>query len=277
MTTPPIPVIFSDIDGTLIDFETYSFAKTETAVHQLIAHHIPLVLCSSKTKAEQAYYRQALGIPDPFIVENGSAIFVPKGYFPFTVDYQRADLEFDIIELGIPAAQIRQIFLQVRQDTGLALQSFTDLSVAEVSRVTGLDEAAAQNARTRDYSETIATPLTAVTRPQLQAAFAAYDLALISGGKFHTLTSMRSNKGTAVTILTTLFRRKLGQIVTVGLGDSANDRPLLAAVERPYLVQKPNGRWQKMNDLAITKVPGIGPDGWQQVVSKLLQTHAAHR
>jgi predicted mannosyl-3-phosphoglycerate phosphatase (HAD superfamily) len=27
-----IPVIFSDIDGTLIDFATYSFAETETAV-----------------------------------------------------------------------------------------------------------------------------------------------------------------------------------------------------------------------------------------------------
>ncbi|MEJ2749194.1 MAG: HAD hydrolase family protein [Anaerolineae bacterium] len=261
----------------MIDFETYSFAETETAVHQLIARHIPLVLCSSKTKAEQAYYRQALGIPDPFIVENGSAIFVPKGYFPFAVDYQRTGPEFDIIELGLPAAQIRQIFLQVRQETGLTLQSFTDLTVAEVSRITGLDEAAAQNAQTRDYSETIVTPLTAVIRQQLQTAFAAHDLALISGGKFHTLTSMRSDKGTAVTILTTLFRRQLGLIVTVGLGDSANDRPLLAAVERPYLVQKPNGRWQKMNDLAITKVPGIGPDGWQQVISKLLQTHATHR
>lgn len=270
MTPPPTPVIFSDIDGTLIDFETYSFAETETAVHRLIAHYIPLVLCSSKTRAEQAHYRQALGIPDPFIVENGSAIFVPKGYFPFGIDYQRTGQDFDVIELGLPAVQVRQILLQVRRESGLELQSFTDLTVAEVSQITGLGEEAARNARNRDYSETIVTPLTAVTLHQLQTAFAAHDLALVSGGKFHTLTSMRSDKGTAVTRLTTLFRRKLGQVVTIGLGDSANDRPLLAAVERPYLVQKPDGRWHKMTDLDVTLVDGIGPIGWRQVITELL-------
>lgn len=277
MTAPFTPVVFSDIDGTLIDFETYSFAETETAVHQLVAHHIPLVLCSSKTKAEQAFYRQALGIPDPFIVENGSAIFVPKGYFPFAIDYQQTGTEFDIIELGLPAPKIRQILLQVRQETGLEAQSFSDLTVAEISQLTGLDEMAARNAQNRDYSETIVTPLTAVARQQLQTAFAAYDLALVSGGKFHTLTSTRSNKGTAVTILTNLYRRHLGNIVTIGLGDSANDQPLLAAVERPYLVQKPNGRWQKIDDPTITRIAGIGPAGWRQAILALLQTHSAHQ
>lgn len=265
-----IPVIFSDIDGTLIDFATYSFAETETAVHQLITRHIPLVLCSSKTRAEQAYYRQALGIPDPFIVENGSAIFVPKGYFSFAVNYRRTGPDFDVIELGVPAAQVRRALLQVCRETGLELQSFTDLSAAEISQLTGLNETAARNAQNRDYSETIVTPLTAVTHHRLQSAFAAHGLALVSGGKFHTLTSMESDKGTAVTILTTLFRRKLGNIVTIGLGDSANDQPLLAAVERPYLVQKLNGQWQKMDDLDVTLVNGAGPAGWRQVITELL-------
>ncbi len=257
------PIIFTDIDGTLIDFETYSYAAVETAVARLIARHIPIVLCSSKTKTEQAFYRKALHIPDPYIVENGSAIFVPDGYFDLNTP--------SVIELGVTAVAIQKALNDIRLQTGLAFQGYGDLTVAEVSQVTGLDETAAAQAKQREYSETIVTPLTTAVFQQLHTALTAYGLTIVSGGKFHTVMSAKSNKGTAVAYLTNLFRQKWGDIVTIGLGDSANDAPLLVAVERPFLVQKPGGNWQDVGNLPVVKVPAVGPAGWRLVAEPFLE------
>ncbi len=257
-------IVFSDIDGTLIDFATYSWVESETAVSTLLARRIPLVLCSSKTRTEQQTFRQALAIPDPFIVENGSAIFVPEDYFP-TLSIPAVD-GWQVIELGVRATAIRQALTAIRQQTGLTFRGYADLSVAEVAQVTGLDVAAATRARQREYSETIVTPLDADTLALLRQALAARGLAVTSGGKFYTVTGAGSDKGTAVSQLTALFRQKLGPVTTMGLGDSANDASLLAAVERPYLVQKPGGVWQEMPGVAVNRVPAVGPAGWRQAI-----------
>jgi mannosyl-3-phosphoglycerate phosphatase family protein len=263
-------VIFTDIDGTLIDFATYSYAESEAAVAALLARHIPLVLCSSKTRSEQQSLRTALNIPDSFIVENGSAIFVPEGYFP--LPETRSVDGWQVIELGVGAAVIRQALAEVRHQTGIAFQGYADLNVAEVAEVTGLDLPAAKRAQQREYSETIVTPLSTAELAVLRRELADRELSIVSGGKFHTVMGAQSDKGAAVSRLTILFRQKFGEVITIGLGDSANDAPLLAAVDRPYLVQKPGETWQEMPGVPVHRVPAVGPLGWQQVIMHVVST-----
>lgn len=263
-------VVFSDIDGTLID-AAYSYAQSQPAVAALLAHGIPLVLCSSKTRAEQQALRAALGIPDPFIVENGSAIFIPAGYFPFPLPSSRRVDGWQVLELGVGAASIRAALARLRRQTGLEIQGYAGLSAAQVAQVTGLDLPAAARAQQREYSETIVTPLSAADLARLQRELAAQGLNIVSGGKFYTVTGAASDKGVAVARLTALFRQQWGEAITIGLGDSANDAPLLAAVDRPYLVQKPGGVWQEMPDVPARRVPArrvpaVGPLGWRQAV-----------
>ena len=71
-------------------------------------------------------------------------------------------------------------------------------------------------------------------------------------------------------MLISLFRRKLGEIRTIGLGDSLNDQPLLAVVDTPVLVQKPQGGWEKMDLPAIRRVDGTGPVGWKQAIDEII-------
>ena len=265
---PPF-IIFSDIDGTLIDFENYDLAETAGAVAAVVDRGVPLVLCSSKTRAEQEALRHTLGIPDPYIVENGSAVVIPAGQLPFAIPRQTTDGEMTI-ELGIPAATIRDALAAACRETGLDLQGLSDLSVAEVARVTGLDEAAAARARQRDYSETITTPLAPAELARLQAAPAMQGLRVVSGGRFHTVTGAGGDKGQAVARLAALYRRHYGDIITVGLGDSANDRSMLAAVEQAYLVQKPGSVWQEMEVTGLRRVAAVGPRGWRLVIEELL-------
>ena len=76
-------VVFTDIDGTLVDISTAQYGmKTNELISIMKEKNIPLVLTSAKTRLEQNEIREDLGLSDPFIVENGGAIVIPKGYFP---------------------------------------------------------------------------------------------------------------------------------------------------------------------------------------------------
>src|SRR5512140_1450875 len=76
-------VVITDLDGTLLDADTYAWEMARPALQQLKSRGIPLVLATSKTRAESEFWRSLLEIGDPFIVENGGAAFIPKDYFPF--------------------------------------------------------------------------------------------------------------------------------------------------------------------------------------------------
>ena len=81
-------LIFTDLDGTLLD-EKYRYEVSRPAVQWLKSLNFPVIFCSSKTFAEQEFYRTALDISAPFIVENGNAVFIPQNYFTVPVKAQR--------------------------------------------------------------------------------------------------------------------------------------------------------------------------------------------
>jgi len=95
-------VIFTDLDGTLLDPITYSYHQAMDAVELLRRKEIPLIFCSAKTRAEQEVYRRELGINDPFIVENGGAIYIPENYFSSPFEHHKITPGYIVIELGTP-------------------------------------------------------------------------------------------------------------------------------------------------------------------------------
>ena len=80
-------IIFTDLDGTLLDHNTYSFKKAFPALRIIKKKKIPLIICTSKTKGEIEHYRKKLKNNHPFVSENGGAIFIPKDYFDFKFRY----------------------------------------------------------------------------------------------------------------------------------------------------------------------------------------------
>jgi len=82
MTCPRL-IVFSDLDGTLLDHETYQFDAAQPALDLLKQHGIPLILNSSKTRAEITAIRDQLQNTAPFIIENGAAVIIPPGWFGF--------------------------------------------------------------------------------------------------------------------------------------------------------------------------------------------------
>jgi mannosyl-3-phosphoglycerate phosphatase len=268
------PVVFTDLDGTLLDLETYSYDKALPAIEHLRSHEVPIIFCSAKTRAEQEVYRKELQLNDPFIVENGGAVFIAQGYFPFDFEYHKVDDGYQVIELGFPYHRIREILAQIRDDTGVNFRGFGDMSVEEVASLTGLVPEAAQRAKAREYDETLNLEGTPDEIDRVLDAIKKADLNYTSGGRYYDVTGP-NDKGKATRILTDLFRSKLGQIETIAIGDSPNDLPMLSAVDIPVLVQKPGRIWEDMDIPHLRRMEGIGPEGWARAAEEIVKQRMA--
>src|SRR5580765_6997542 len=93
-------VVFSNLDAVLGHPGPNAFSEAASALKPLERARIPLVLCSSKTRAEVEVIQQALDVRHPFVCESGSAAFVPAGYFTFEVTNAREVAGYRAIELG---------------------------------------------------------------------------------------------------------------------------------------------------------------------------------
>lgn len=148
-------IIFTDLDGTLLDRETYSYEKVLETISTLKKHKIPIVFCSHKTCAELQIYLRKLAINDPFIVENGGAIFVPCNYFAFDFEYHKIVDDNFVIELGTSYEYIRTKLKKIENEIGMPIKGFGDMSIEEVAEDSGLTFELAACAKKREYDETL--------------------------------------------------------------------------------------------------------------------------
>jgi mannosyl-3-phosphoglycerate phosphatase len=267
-------VIFTDLDGTLLDPQTYSYDSALPAIKRLRSQEVPIIFCSAKTRAEQEVYRKELEINDPFIVENGGAVFIAQGYFPFDFEYHKTKDGYQVIELGIPYHRIRKILTRIREHTRVNFRGFGDMSVQEVASLTGLDLKAAERAKAREYDETLNLEGTRDEINRVLNAIKGAGLNYASGGRYYDVTGP-NDKGKATKILIDLFKRELGQIKTIAIGDSPNDLPMLSAVGIPVLVQKPGGLWGEIDLPGLRRVEGIGPQGWARAIEEVVESTMA--
>lgn len=266
-------LVFTDLDGTLLDLFSYQAGPARWAVSDLQSAGIPVIFCSSKTMAEQEAIRQDLGVDGPFIVENGSAVLVPDG---MAIELGAPHLEgfrgYRAIRLGAGRAEITAILQAARRSLGLTFGTYADTPLSEVATLTGLEPSAAERAARRDFSETILTRLSSGEETALRLYLEERGLQMACGGRFQTVTGNGADKGRAVQALSELWNRSGTRTVTVGIGDSENDISLLAACDRRYLVRRPSGSWLETEMSGnVQYLPGVGPEGWCQMAADLLK------
>ena len=268
-------VVITDLDGTLLDQQTYSYESSLPAVQRLWTWRIPIVLCSTKTRAEMLPLWRQLELRDPFICESGGAIHVPPGYFQFTAIEMKRNGPFEVLELGSDVHGLRERLAQAARSCGVVFRSFGSLSLDEINELTGLPRDQAFRAWQREYDEPFV--IESGNAAQLIAALQAHGLTVTKGDRFYHLTGSHG-KGEAVRKLLDLYRRQWGEVMSVGLGNSANDLPLLRETDIAVLVRNPDGRWdaEVTTDLpSVTRTDGIGPNGWREAIDNLLDRESA--
>ncbi|HEX5339190.1 MAG TPA: HAD-IIB family hydrolase [Gallionella sp.] len=264
----PNTIIFSDLDGTLLDAADYSFAAALPALARLHALDMPLILCSSKSRAEMEVYRHRLNNHHPFIAENGGGIFIPKGYFSVPVEAAEYDV-YLLIMLGMPYTEIRSRFIRLRERLETKVRGFGDMTVDEVAALTGLPPDEAALARKRDFDEVFV--FDGPPDESFLKAIEADGLHWTQGQFFHILGD--HDKGRAAQLLKSFYRWEYGAVASIGLGDSLNDLPMLQSVDYPVLVRHADGSCDQRVDLpGLLKTRHPGPLGWNETVLRLLAT-----
>ena len=259
-------VLFTDLDGTLIDHHSYSADSASAALQQLKARAWPLVFCSSKTFSEQLFLQQQLGIHGPMILENGSAVAIPEGYFAALPPNPIRRDGFEVYALA--HAGFAEARAEIAHIPGV--QGFSDISDAELTAATGLQGDALARARDRWFTETLVTPLDAEQGLFLASKLLKNGWVLSKGGRFHTLLSAQADKGRAMRWLADVFQDNLPIApVLVAIGDSPNDFPMLETADFPFLVQRHDGTWAELELPHLNRVAGIGPKGFSTVIQML--------
>lgn len=257
-------LIFTDLDNTLID-DNYSCKDAEEALNFIKEKKIPLIFCTSKTRAEIEVYRRKIEINDPFISENGGGIFMPKDYFR-NVEFDNKIDSYLVIELGTPYSEIRRVIEKIRL-IGYSVRGFGDMKAEEVAEISGLAIGEARLSKEREYDE----PFIIENEKEEEDILKLLNkggLSYTKGGRFYHAMG-NNDKGKSVRTLTDIFRKNGFNGKTIGLGDNSNDFPMLENVDIPILIRKPDGGFADFKGECI-KSKSVGPKGWNKEVLKLL-------
>lgn len=261
MSQAPRAIVFTDLDGTLLDHETYSSSASLPGIRRLREHGIPLLPATSKTLAELVPIVQALDLDFPVIVENGAAVV-----------WQRDPVRIESIQVDYK--ELCGALRRMAAKLDLPLVGFADVDVEEVARRTRLPRESAIRAMKRYGDEPFWSErrLDDEEMSALRAAVRDEDLRLTKGGRFFHLHG-KADKGTAVRKVVEVFRKKQADLRTAAFGDSANDRPMLAVVDRPYAVRKSTGGIHPSlaSVPGLTATKGTGPRGFTEGVETLLE------
>ena len=267
-------VIFTDLDGTLLDPHSYSWAAAGEALEEIERRRVPLVFVTSKTRAEVEVLRRELGNTHPFVPENGGGLFIPNGYFNQPMTGSTRAGHYHCFGLGKPYNQVVAALEEISHEADAEVAGFHDMSVREVAENTGLSFRQAELAREREFDEPFffaGSSVEAIGRFVELAGQRGFQVT--REGKFWHLFS-GSDKGRAVKQLIGLYRKALNRRVrSVGLGDSANDIPMLTAVDQAVLLPGLDGEFDPEATTRLHSVScaqAAGPAGWNDIVLHIL-------
>ena len=270
-------VVFTDLDGTLLDHDDYSFEAARPALAQLEALHIPVILTTSKTATEVLSLRRELDNQHPFIVENGGTIVIPKEYFKTATLPHAAneDAEFIYYQLVTSYREIIRLLHALREEYGFKFTGFADMRPTELAKETGLSLDYAILAKRRDSTEPIKWEGDAASLQLLKDKLAEHNLNITQGVRFKYV---RANVDTAdgVEILVDAFRQEYpdSDWISIGLGDGGNDVGMLNLVDQAVVVRPKSGGDPLVVDnprCLTTDAPG--PAGWNRAIQQLLKQY----
>jgi mannosyl-3-phosphoglycerate phosphatase len=265
-------IIFTDLDGTLLDHHTYSTDKVRNALDYIRKNDVPLVIVTSKTHKEVEKLTKTLEIHYPFIVENGSAIVFPTDW-----NYG----ESERIVLGKPVRELFPVYQQLKKE--FPIRGFPDMSVDEIMQYTQLHSEDALAAKKREYS--IPIILEAFDKEtvikQIKDVCRDHGCNLLEGGRFFHLLG-NTSKGKAIHFLKNRFVEKgilAKEFVSFGLGDAPNDTDIFTEVDVPILVEKAGGGYREPERIIsrLNYARGEGPSGWQWAFDQIIKPRIAQK
>ena len=260
-------VVFSDLDGTLLDHSTYSYEESMPGVNMLKEKSIPLVLVSSKTYDEMVILHKELKLEASFIFENGAGI----------ANYNSGN--YTISLNGKSSEELINFKSVIEQMLGVVITPLCHMSTDDIVQYTGLKKEIAEKAAMRKGSMPfiIKDSSFVMSLNDLNSynnSLKEYELMMTRGGRFYHFSSINANKGFALSKVIDEIKSTFGEseITSYAIGDSENDIPMLKVVDNPFLVRKYNNTYIETG-VTVTVTNEIGPKGFTEMVYFIMNEH----
>ena len=237
-------IVVSDLDGTLLDHHDYSFEEVLPVLDRMDAAGIPLVINTSKTKAEWLAMRHQFGNENAFIIENGSAIYDGD----------------EVTVFGTPRAEILSILKEFRDD--FQFTGYADVKLETIMEWTGLSRKDASRSANREFSEPLVWQDTPEKEDEFSALIEAKGLKTLRGGRFlHVLGDC--DKGRPLDYFIE------DDIAIIALGDRPNDLAMLEKADIGVIIASPDGYALEASE-ELLRSQEVGPRGWVEMMTLLL-------
>lgn len=257
-------LIFTDLDGTFLNHDDYSFSSASEALKHIKEKQIPLIFTTSKTKAEVIRLQQKVGIIEPFITENGAALFIPKGYQNLELEGLETYDGYKVVIFGEEYSKVLKFYEKCKKE--FSMKGFSDMSIDEIMKFTGFDHTNASLAKQRDFTEPFILQNSTLLR-SLEEFAETQGFKILQGGRFFHLVAKTQDKGVAVVKATHLFEELFHEKVqTFGFGDSKNDIAMFENVDKAMIIQNHYGGYVSTNLKNIYKSSYQGSRGFNEMV-----------
>ncbi len=268
----PKAMVFTDLDGTLLDHHTYSFEAALPAIDKLHREHVPIVPTTSKTVSEVKQIMSRISLDGPFIFENGAGIAIPLGYLPRMPDGCEHDNDFLIKSFAPPRQQWQGVLLELSKTFKNEFVSFSDMTITRIAELTGLNEKDAELAADRKFGEPVKWLSTEARRNEFLSMLKDKGAEPLIGGRFLHVSSA-CNKGMAMQWLVREIAQQFHQttLLSIALGDGNNDVDMLELADIAVRIPSPvNPRPQLKRSDNLLDPKGIGPIGWAEAIDSIL-------
>lgn len=246
------PIVFTDLDGTLLDHHTYGHEPATPVLRWLARHGVPVIANTSKTRSEWLHLAKELENDHAFVVENGSAIHLPGG---------------ECVIFGKHRETILECLSGLKDK--FPFESYSDWNVDGIAAATGLDMESAKRSSEREFSEPLVWKGSEAEKTDFIEEVRSAGFATLQGGRFlHVLG--QTDKGKAVEWLRGRFPEFSP---VIALGDGPNDIAMLQAADIGIVIATPTGRrigFESANRIIRSTLEG--PAGWAETMTPLLDT-----
>lgn len=267
-------LVFTDLDGSLLDHHNYSYCDAIPMLNRLEHLGIPVIPATSKTRSEILQLREELGNGHPFIVENGAAVFIPRGYFAKQPAETCERDDYWVREFSAGRGTWLQLLESLDDEFAGEFDSFHRAGVEGIMRMTGLSHALAIEANRREYSEPVKWLGSAELKADFIAGLQAGGATVLQGGRFLSVAG-DCDKGRALQWLREVYSNagSPGDWYDLAIGDSGNDVAMLEAAQSALLVRSPVHDLPELSRQAnVMTTTDFGPAGWAEGVARWLES-----
>ncbi len=256
-------LIFTDLDGTLLNRDTFKFDGIKIFLNELKNKNIIIIPNSSKTEDEIIEFNYEANFKFPFISENGSIIH--------NLNYLSSEFP-DKIMLAKNVHEIQNIFdKNINQDLKSKCKVISNLTMSEQIQIFGLPE----NKLKQVFKRTCTIPIkfegNNEEKLRLKNILLKIGLDFKDGGRVLNLGD-KINKADAMKKIIFMLQNKFkSKPKTIAVGDNHNDIEMLKISDIPCLVKNDKfiNKDLQIKNLIISKQ--TAPEGWVEVVKLALE------